>query len=166
MKNSQKSYAKKKKMHSREVADALKYIYLTITADQLIPYIRSKLKNSPSLQQNFDKHLPEGLYLLQFRECDDKNCCTKMIHCLLMIFNRKVQTTENNCPLLSVKVSQKKKDNSNFKFISSHVVAVLESLLCYVLSMNSIITVDGQKELNDIIFLCGTILYSKKLVHG
>ena len=50
MKNSQKSYAKKKKMHSREVADALKYIYLTITADQLIPYIRSKLKNSPSLQ--------------------------------------------------------------------------------------------------------------------
>ena len=36
-------------MHSREVADALKDIYLTITADHLIPYIRSKLKNSPSL---------------------------------------------------------------------------------------------------------------------
>ena len=36
-------------MHSREVADALKYIYLTITADQLIPYIRSKLKNSPQV---------------------------------------------------------------------------------------------------------------------
>ena len=46
------------------------------------------------------------------------------------------------------------------------MVAVLESLLCYVLSMNSIITLDGQKELNDIIFSCGTILYSKKLVHG
>lgn len=43
-------------MHSREVADALKDIYLTITADQLIPYIRSKLKNSPSLQQYFNKH--------------------------------------------------------------------------------------------------------------
>ena len=69
-------------MHSREVADALKYIYLTIKGDQLIPY-------SPSLQQNFNKHLPEGLYLLQFRECDDKNCCTKMIHCLLMIFTEK-----------------------------------------------------------------------------
>ena len=46
------------------------------------------------------------------------------------------------------------------------MVAVLESLLCYELSMNSIITLDGQKELNDIIFSCGTILYSKKLVHG
>ena len=76
-------------MHSREVADALKDIYLTITADQLIPYIRSKRKNSPSLQQYFNKHLPEGLYLLQFRKCDDKNCCTKMIHCLLMIFTEK-----------------------------------------------------------------------------
>ena len=29
--------------------------------------------------------------------------------------------------------------------------------------MNSIITVDGQRELNDIIFSCGTILYSKNL---
>ena len=29
--------------------------------------------------------------------------------------------------------------------------------------MNSIITVDGQRELNYIIFSCGTILYSKNL---
>ena len=29
--------------------------------------------------------------------------------------------------------------------------------------MNSVITVDGQRELNDIIFSCGKILYSKNL---
>ena len=32
-----------------------------------------------------------------------------------------------------------------------------------VFSMNSVITVDGQRELDDIIFSCGTILHSKNL---
>ena len=47
------------------------------------------------------------------------------------------------------------------------MVAVLESSLCgkacCVFSMNSIITVDGHGELNDIIFSGRTILYSKIL---
>ena len=56
--------------NSKEVVDALKDIDLTIRADQLIPHSRSKLKNFSSLQRYFDKHLTEGLYLLQFGECD------------------------------------------------------------------------------------------------
>ena len=63
-------------MHRREVVNALKDIDLTITADQLITHSRSKLKNFPSLKLYFDKHLTEGLYLLQFRKSDDQNCCT------------------------------------------------------------------------------------------
>ena len=47
------------------------------------------------------------------------------------------------------------------------MVAVLDCSLCgklrCVFSMNSIITVDGQRELDDIIFSCGTILNSKNL---
>ena len=47
------------------------------------------------------------------------------------------------------------------------MVAVLDCSLCgklrCVFSMNSIITVDGQRELDDIIFSCGTILNSKTL---
>ena len=76
----------------------------------------------------------------------------------------KVQTTEKDCPSLSVKASQNKKDSSNFRFISSHIVAVLECSLggkvCCVYSQNSIITVNRKRELNDIIFFCGTILNS------
>ena len=171
--------------NSREVVDALKDIDPTITADQLIPHSRSKLKKFPRLQRYFDKHLTEGLYLLQFRKCDDKNCCTikndplpPLIPAPVMApdgehylafddLNGKVQTTEKDCPSLRVKVSQKKKDNSSFKFISSRVVAVLECSLCRklccVFNMNSIITVDGQRELDDIIFSCGAILNSKSL---
>ena len=100
-------------------------------------------------QQYFHKHLTEGLYVLQFWKCDDKNCCTikndplpPLIpasvmapdgeHCLAFDDDsyRIVQTTEKDCPSLSLMVSQKKKDNSNFKFISSHVVVGLESSLC------------------------------------
>ena len=44
----------------------------TVTCVQLIPHSRS----FQSLQRYFDKYLTKGLYLLQFRECDDKNCCT------------------------------------------------------------------------------------------
>ena len=62
--------------NSKEVVDALKDIDPTITANQLIPHSRSKLKKFSCLQQYFDKHLTEGLYLLQSRKCDDKNCCT------------------------------------------------------------------------------------------
>ena len=171
--------------NSREVVDALKDIDPTITADQLIPYSRSKLKKFPSLQRYFDRHLAEGLYLLQFRKCNEKNCCTIKNHPLLPLIPApvmapdgehylafddlygKVQTTEKDCPSLRVKVSQKKKDNSSFKFISSRVVAVLECSLCRklccVFNMNSIITVDGQRELDDIIFSCGAILNSKSL---
>ena len=59
--------------NNREVVDALKDIDPTTTADQLIPHSRSKLKKFQSLQRYFDKHLKEGLYLLQFRKCNDKN---------------------------------------------------------------------------------------------
>ena len=73
----------------------------------------------------FDKHLAEGLYLLQFRKCDDKNCFTIKTdplpppitapvmhpdgqHYLAIddVYG-KVQTTKKDCPSLSVKVSQK-----------------------------------------------------------
>ena len=77
------------------------------------------MKIFPSLQQYFDKHLTEGLYLLQFRKCDDKNCCTikndplpPLIpasdmapdgeHCLAFDdLYRKFQTTEKDCPSLN-----------------------------------------------------------------
>ena len=52
-------------------------------------------------------------------------------------------------------VSQKKKFNSNFKFIASRVVAVLQSSLCGkvhgVFNMNPVITVDRERDLDDII---------------
>ena len=74
---------------------------------------------------SFDKHLAEGLYLLQFRKCDDKNCFTIKTDPLpppitapvmhpdgqhYLAFDDvygKVQTTKKDCPSLSVKVSQK-----------------------------------------------------------
>ena len=67
----------------------------------------------------------------------------------------KVQITEKDCPSLGLMVSQKKKLNSNFKFIASRVVAVLQSSPCGkvhgVFNMSPIITVDRERDLDDLI---------------
>ena len=41
-----------------------------------IPHAMAKLKDFPSLERYMERHVTEGLYLLQFRKCKDKSCCS------------------------------------------------------------------------------------------
>jgi len=167
----------------KEIVDTLNRIEPLITSDDSIPHLRSKLSSYPSLERFLEEHLTDGLYLLQFRKCDDASCCTKLTSLPphvpspvlgpdkkhYLSFNDlygKVKTTEKDCPSLSSK-AEAKKANPNFKFLSSRVVAALECCLCgksrCVFSMSGSITVKGQQELEDIIFSCGMSLLTPTL---
>lgn len=58
-----------------EVVKCLSSIDPKITDESTIPHNQPKLGNFPSLQSLFQAHMTEGLYLLQFRKCDNKECC-------------------------------------------------------------------------------------------
>ena len=122
-----------------EVVQALNRIEPLITQEDDIHHAQAKLKNFPSL------HLTEGLYMLQFRKCEDETCCIRKKESLPPPFLApvhfadgdhylpfedtygKLSTSEKNCPPLHQKHNKPKPNiKQNFKFLESRVVAVLE----------------------------------------
>ena len=63
----------------KEVIAALQKIEPMISEDATIPHARPKFRNFPSLREFFENHMKEGLYLLQFRKCDDLTFFSKTI---------------------------------------------------------------------------------------
>ena len=164
-----------------EVVAALRKIEPTITSDALIPHRRAALKDYPGLESFLDRHLTDGLYLLQYRKCGDENCC-KLRGGLMpppipapvlspdeqhyLPFDDlygKVPTTEKDCPSLKGKKDGKvKKDQSkSFKFLGTRVVSTLECCLCgisrCVFNANNCrnLTSKAQRELEDVVYSCG-----------
>lgn len=85
----------------------------------------------------------------------------------LMIFTEKPKQLKD-CPLLSVKVIQKKKDNSSFIAVVWLQFLSLYFVVKYAVysALNSIITVvDGQRKLDAIIFSKGKS-FIQELVHN
>ena len=58
------------------ILQALQNIDPNIKEEEDIPHAMSKLKNFTRLQNFLEKHLTDGLYLLQYRKCGDESCCT------------------------------------------------------------------------------------------
>ena len=48
-----------------------------IQKEEDIPHALSKLKNYPNLESYLEKHMKDGLYLLQFKKCEDETCCKR-----------------------------------------------------------------------------------------
>lgn len=126
--------------------------------------------------------MSDGLYLLQFRKCNDPNCCTIRIadlppkvpapilapdkeHYLpFSLTYGKIVTTEKDCPSLQKVGDKKKKNEPNYKYLAKRVVSVIKCHQCNkprcVYSMNNSISPAGQRELEDAIFSCGMMLRS------
>ena len=60
-----------------EVVQTLNIMEPLITQENDISHAQTKLKNFPSLHKYFGDHLIEGLYMLQFRKCEDEACCIR-----------------------------------------------------------------------------------------
>ena len=60
----------------REIVAALNSIDPVIEHEEDIPHAMAKLKDFPSLEKYFERHMTEGLYLLQFGKCEDESCCS------------------------------------------------------------------------------------------
>ena len=58
-----------------EVLTVLKSIEPLIENEGSIPHAQAKLKDYPALQKFLGRHMTDGLYLLQFRKCNDESCC-------------------------------------------------------------------------------------------
>ena len=56
----------------KEVVDVFHKIKPLITSDSTIPRRRISLKSYPCLEKHLEVHLNEGLYMLQFRKCNDQ----------------------------------------------------------------------------------------------
>ena len=169
-----------------EVVQTLNRMEPLITQENDIPHAQAKLKNFPSLHKYFGDHLIEGLYMLQFRKCEDETCCIRKKESLpppvpapvlsadgehYLPFEdtcRKLSTTDRDCSSLQQKHNKPKPNTKqNFKFLGSRVVTVLECVQCKksrcIFSMQSQLTPSNQQLLEDIIFTCGMLLDSKSL---
>ena len=156
------------------------------TQEDDIPHAQVKLKNFPSLHMYFGDHLNEGLYMLQFRKCEDETCCIRKKESLprpvpapvvsadgehYLPFEDtygKLSMTEKDCPSLHQKHNKPKPNTKqNFKFLGSRVAAVLECVQCKkprcIFSMQSQLSPSNQQLLEDIIFTCGMLFDSKCL---
>ena len=169
-----------------EVVQTLNRMEPLITQENDIPHAQTKLKNFPSLHKYFGDHLIEGLYMLQFRKCEDETCCIRKKESLpppvpapvlsadgehYLPFEDtygKLSTTDKNCPSLQQKHNKPKPNTKqNFKFLGSRVVAVLEcaqyeKARC-IFSMQSQLTPPNQQLLEDIILTCRMLLDSTSL---
>uniref|UniRef100_A0A7M5VAL2 Zinc finger PHD-type domain-containing protein n=2 Tax=Clytia hemisphaerica TaxID=252671 RepID=A0A7M5VAL2_9CNID len=168
-----------------KIVAALKSIEPKIGTDEDIPRAMAKLPNFPSLKSYLEKHMKDGLYLIQFRKCDDLACCQRTIQDLpphipapilspdsnhYMKFNDlygKIQTTEADCPSLNAATFSRSKKTSGFKYLASLVVSKIECSLCgkfrCVFSTNKMLKTDDQKLLEDLIYSCGALLDSSRL---
>ena len=169
-----------------EVVQTLNRMEPLITQENDIPHAQAKLKNFPSLHKYFGDHLIEGLYMLQFRKCEDETCCIRKKESLpppvpapvlsadgehYLPFEdtcRKLSTTDRDCSSLQQKHNKPKPNTKqNFKFLGSRVAAVLECVQCKkprcIFSMQSQLTPSNQRLLEDIIFTCGMLLNSKSI---
>ena len=167
-----------------EVVQALNKIEPNICQEEDIPHSMSKLKNYPSLKQYLERHMVEGLYLLQFRKCNDKDCCLLQSDalpppipapvlqpdgCHYMSFADTYgifSTSEKDCPSLN-KREGSKKAGANFKFLASRVVASIDCCQCgkprCVYSHNGSLSLEAQRELEEILFSCGSFLVTKTI---
>ena len=113
-----------------EIVDCLSNIEPKIVDESTIPHNQPKLHHYPSLQSFFGKHMIEGLYMLQFRKCDNKDCCVirngPLPPCLpapvptsdgehymdFFTLYGKIRTTEKDCPSLKTSGKDQKKKNN------------------------------------------------------
>ena len=169
-----------------EVVQTLNRIEPLITQENGIPHAQAKLTKFLSLHKYFEDNLIEGLYMLQFRKCEDETCCIRKKESLpppapapvlsadgehYLPFEdtcRKLSTTDRDCSSLQQKHNKPKPNiKQNFKFLGSRVAAVLECVQCKkprcIFSMQSQLTPSNQRLLEDIIFTCGMLLNSKSI---
>ena len=169
-----------------EVVQTLNRIEPLITQENGIPHAQAKLTKFLSLHKYFEDNLIEGLYMLQFRKCEDETCCIRKKESLpppapapvlsadgehYLPFEdtcRKLSTTDRDCSSLQQKHNKPKPNTKqNFKFLGSRVAAVLECVQCKkprcIFSMQSQLTPSNQRLLEDIIFTCGMLLNSKSI---
>ena len=111
-----------------------------------IPQAQAKLKNFPSLHKYFGDLLTKGLYMLQFRTCEDETCCIRKKQILSPPVPTSVLSadgehylpfedtygksmTDRDCLSLQQKHNKPKPNiKQNYKFLGSRVVAVLECI--------------------------------------
>ena len=62
----------------KELINTLTVIEPTIKSEEDIPRAMSKLPKYQQLKDYLEKHMIDGLYMLQFRKCDGMCCCTKL----------------------------------------------------------------------------------------
>ena len=145
--------------NANDIIAVLPSIDATIQNEKSILHARAKLKNYPALEKYFEDHLTEGLYMLQFRKCDNDSCCVKKTelppplpapvlepagdHYLLFTkVYGKIATTEKDCPSLIQKGEKKKEQSVKFKLIASHVVSTLQCVQCE--KRRCVFTLDSQ----------------------
>ena len=80
-----------------EVVQTLNRIELLITQENDVSHAQSKLKNFLSLHKYFGDHLTEGLYMLQYRKCEDETCCIRKkespLHLFLPLYSLQMVST-------------------------------------------------------------------------
>lgn len=160
-----------------EIVEALNQIDSKITSDDTIPHHQAKLNNYPSLKKFMDKHLTKGLYMLQYRKCDDESCCQRKIDLLpplvpapvmspdkvhYLPFDAlygKVKTTETDCPSLQPRSEKKDKNEAGHKYIASRVVSKVKCHQCgklrCVFSLTRTLPISVERLLEDVIYVCG-----------
>lgn len=128
--------------------------------------------------------MKDGLYLLQFRKCEDETCCHRIVPDLhpnvpapilqpngeqyvkSQDLYGKVETTERYCPSLMANESRSRKQEG-FKYLASRVAATLKCSLCNkpccIYSMLCSLGVTVAQLLEDFIYSCGASLLSKIL---
>ena len=150
-----------------------------------------KLRDFPALQSFFNRHMTEGLYLLQFHKCQNSECCKPKTNLPPMVpapirtpegdkymkFDDtknnildgtygKIKFTEKDCPS-RMHSTEKKKLLPRYKLLANRLVLTLSCAQCgkprCTFSMDGLITQKGQREVEDIIFSCGMALTTSSL---
>ena len=132
----------------KELLDTLNIIEQTIKSEKDIPHAMSKLSKYKQLKDYLENHMIDGLYMLQFRNCDDISCCKKQNDTLpppvpapvlgpskekYLKFKDtygKITTTEKDCPSLNTKDTTKN-ETPGVKYVASRVVATKNCSLCF-----------------------------------
>ena len=168
-----------------EIATSLNTIDSKITSVATIPHHQAKLDKYPHLKKFMDTHLTKTLYMLQYRKCDNFQCCQRKKETLppkipspvlspdrvhYLSFHSlygKVQTTASDCPSLQPKNVKKDKNEAGFKFVASRVVAKIQCHQCNktrcVFSLDRTFSAKDQRELEDVIYVCGMVLTGAKI---
>ena len=167
-----------------EIINTLSVIEPTIKPEEDIPHAMSEVAKYQQLKDYLEKHMTDGLYMLQFRKCDDMSCCTKLNDILppqvpapvlgsskqkYLKFEDtygKITTTEKDCPSLNTK-NTTKNETPGFKYIASRVVATKNCSLCFktrcIFSHSSKLNVKDERILEDILFSCSMVISSDNL---